>query len=148
MDMKLYHYSTWQGQRIFDDQKVFASVSYERFTGGTVLFAVPLIFLTSNPGWEPSVQARSVRLFWEKCGSCPEVYEELGIPCWRFLIGYLKHLKPVRALDYSTSTSWRRMLEDAILMGSDPEQWYICGSYMDILESWKWEKGKWTTPTN
>jgi hypothetical protein len=143
--VKLYHYSTWQGRRIYEEGFIAASVAYERFTGSTLLNSTPLIFLTSNPSWEPSVQARSKRLHWEKCGSCPEVYTELGIPCWKFQV---KDGIGVRAVDYSTSASWRRMLGDAIILGSDPEQWYICGGFIHVIEPWQWENGQWTTLRN
>jgi hypothetical protein len=35
------------------------------------------------------------------------------------------------------------MLEDAIIMGSNPDKWYVCGGYLNVFNSWKWEKGQW-----
>ena len=75
----------------------------------------------------------------------PEVYEELGIPCWKFEVDGRVGLP---AAAYSDADSWRRMLEDAIIMGSNPDKWYVCGGYLNVFNSWKWENGQWTTPTN
>ena len=128
--MKLYHYATWGGKHILKTGLIVPSTSY---TWGPETLATPqwspLVFFTENPIWEPSVQAKPENGFWEKCGSDPDSYNQLGIPCWKFTVEdeRIMHITAVAG-----SLKWHEMLEDARLLGSDTDQWYVSGDVIEI----------------
>lgn len=120
--MKLYHYTTWLGVRIKREGIIKPSRRYG-FGEVTVLTPWPeLIFLTTNSVWEPSVQAKTQDGLYEKCGSCVDVYNQLGIPCHKFEVDVAGTLT---IGDFMHLPGWCSMLLDACILGSDVTQWRI-----------------------
>ena len=107
-----------------------------------------LTFLTINDFWDASVQTRSRDNHWEKCGSDPRAYHELGIPCWRFEVN--PHTVVTgNPIEIKTDDDvWARMLLDAVRLGSNPHEWRITSQDAFIIGGWKWEKGKWVSQIN
>ena len=130
--MKLYHYATWSGHKIKASMVLRPSIKYG-FGNTTVLLPWPeVVFLTTNPHWEPSIQAKSKEGYWEKCQSDPKSYEELGIPCWKFTV-HAHNVEVRKVTDYiMLGEKWRYMLADAIKLNSDIDQWYISDSVLDV----------------
>lgn len=145
-DIKWYHYSTWEGRLIHESKIVKPSYRYSLWepyglaAGCCAEINTEFVFLTSNGYWEPSIQASSEEGYWEKCGSCPEVYTELGIPCWRFEV-YATYPKLVWGKQHERL--FRAMLQDAINLGSKISEWCITDIKCKVLKTYKWEDGKW-----
>lgn len=140
MSKSYYHYSTWFGDAVFYEGVVEPRVTY-------VGFGLPLVFTTSNPVWEPSIQTAWKVGSYEKCGSCPEVYDELGIPCWRFLVRMLDPVSFVQVLfdmgpgDYTDF--FAAMIADATKLGSNVFDWTVSRHPALVLETSRWVKGEW-----
>ena len=141
--MKLFHYATWGGQEIATTGWLWPS---RRYGYGPETLSTPqwpkMVFLTENSFWEPSVQAKHKGM-WEKCGSHPEIYAELNIPCWRFKVEIAENLiVPARAPGF-TAARWYKMLQDGRNLGSNVEEWYVTREYVPVKKSWKWRNRKW-----
>ena len=130
--MKLYHYATWRGETINKCNYIKPGTRYGRF------FDMPLVFLTTNEFWEPSIQSYSLERYHEQCGSCPQVYTELGIPCWKFEVRVpWQGLFPFYAF---TIPHWKAMIHDAIQLGSDVTEWYVTRKQTTVIKSWRWKE--------
>ena len=142
--MMLYHYSTWRGAEILKDDMIKPRNIYQAWTGNCILTMWPrLVFLTSDPRWEPSVQAMTKERQWEKCGSCPEVYTQMGIPCWRFEVKIPANMIAFARMAVECGDLWKQMVLDASELGSNPNQWVITANPVKIKDAWKWEDDKW-----
>lgn len=135
-----YHYSTWFGDAVFYTGTVEPRVNY-------VGFGLPLVFATLNPHWEPSIQAAWKVGHYEKCGSCPELYEQLDIPCWRFLVRMLDPVSFIQVLfdmgPGKHTNFYAEMIADAAKMGSDVFDWTVSRHPALVLETARWVKGEW-----
>ena len=128
--MKLYHYSTWAGEAILKAGVVRPST---RYRGNTTW--PKMVFLTETPEWEPSVQAKSKEGFWEKCGSTPEVYKQLGIPCWRFEVkADSTNLTHAHHIHYP---GWSAMLMDATDLCGHIGKWWVAFYEVPIISGEK-----------
>ena len=125
----LYHYSTWRGQKLAQDGIIKPRNTYAQYTRQAGMYH-PVIFLTSDPTWEPSVQAATTEHYWEKCGSDPEVYAQLGIPCFS------------NGLRYCEQQGLMLMVEDAMKLGSDVTKWKVAYENLPVYQICKWE-GAW-----
>jgi hypothetical protein len=138
--MRLYHYSTWRGAEIFKAGWVHPRDLYQVWTGNTVLMKWPhLVFLSINAEWEPSIQSMTKERYWEKCGSHPEVYTQLNIPCWRFEVDRPGSIMHFSSAAQSCGRLWNEMIDDAICMGSNPDQWIMTQEPVRVRRVWKWE---------
>lgn len=142
--MKLYHYATWKGDSIHKQKVIKPSNRYYNYIDWK------LVFLTRNEYWDPSIQSYSIEGYYEKCGSSPQVYTELGIPCWKFEVRVpWARLFPHYII---LTTRWKMMIADAIHLGSDVTEWHITSLRTDIIKSWKWKGDKYEkvtpAPTN
>lgn len=138
--MRLFHYSTWRGFKIY---KTKTLIPQDTYGWGDPIWP-KYIFLTTNEMWEPSVQATSPDGFREKIESCPWVYEELGIPCWKFEI---QINNPTWVLTYrSPFHLWACMIADARWLKSKVSEWYITDQECKITEAWKWRIDQWDRP--
>ena len=141
--MELYHYTTWRGEQILKERVILCSLRYAHWAGETLLDDWPrLTFLTSDLSWDPSVQAITSHGKWEKCGSYPETYDALGIPCWKFevnqnglVLGY--------PFDFDGDDKWLQMLDDAVKLGSHIEDWRVVCQDVMVIKAWKWEDDEW-----
>jgi hypothetical protein len=135
----LFHYSTWREEQIIQERIVKPC---RRYAPDTMLnHFPPLAFLTFNPFWEPTIQAADDenRVF-EKCGSCPAVYAELGIPCWRFEINPVG-VRRRTVTEYWHLPYWGYMLDEAERMGSNPAQWRLADSPAEVIRTYQWNQG-------
>jgi len=142
--MKLYHYTTWLGSILADAGEIETMNRYG-FGEMTMLNDWPkLVFLTSNQDWEPSVQAYNAEKYHEKCGSCPEVYAQLGIPCWKLEVD-VPLGEVCCALDnrLMTHPKWVVMLKDAMALGSDISRWMVSFDELSIEKAYRWYDGQW-----
>lgn len=146
--MKLFHYTTWMGNQMYQERVIKPDNRYARFVFQTILSEWPrLTFLTQNEEWEPSVQAYSEERFWEKCCSHPETYAALNIPCWKFEVNPNGLILGV-ATDFKGCANWKKMLDDARKLGSTVEDWRIAVQDAYIINSWKWENDEWLKLSN
>jgi len=129
--MKLYHYTTWQGSEVFPLGKLVPSEKYLKE-------GPPLVWLTENEYWEPSIQAKQMNGSYERGPSSPGLYSTLGIPCWRFEV----EVKDTFKLHYPIA-GWLYMLEDGKDLGSDLSQWHWVTDSVEIVNSYKWIADKW-----
>ncbi len=133
--MKLFHYSTWNGSKIHKLGFIEPSNYYNYLMDSHVdPLWTPVVFLTKNPIWEPSVQAKSSEGYWEKCGSCPEMYTELGIPCWKFEVD----IEAIKIRLWDGDWQWTWMLSDATKLGSHYSDWYLSHRQVTVIKSYKW----------
>lgn len=133
---RLYHYTTWPGEHIRQSGIIKPAADYSRFAQKPMPTRV---FLTENPFWEPSIQAVTRDYYWEKCGSCPEAYTEMGIPCWRFLIEHAGVYYKMWKNDFDA-----QMFEDALALGSDTEQWWVSFNPVKFEAAWRFKDARWT----
>jgi hypothetical protein len=142
--MKLYHYATWQGSKVAESKVILPSVQYG-FGRRTVLNDWPgLVFLTKNPEWERSIQALSLEEFHEKCGSCPETYSQLSIPCWKFEVEvHPQEVQGVLILRLANNRQWQEMIEDAVSLGSNVKDWLTSDEPQLVTNAWQWKDGGW-----
>ena len=146
--MRLYHYCTWGGDSIYGAGVIKPSRRYAVNVEKTVLDQWPLLtFLTSSPSWEPSLQSYTKDGHWERCGSYPETNEALGIPSWKFQIN-TNGLVLGEATDFKGCKDWRRMLEEAVIMGSNPDDWRIAVQDCYVIKTWAWRNDEWITLKN
>lgn len=143
--MTFFHYTTWPGLKIYRDRQVQPNDHYIAWAGNLTLEWPAVVFFTTNPVWEPSVQTSSRERYWEKCGSCPSIYSELGIPCWKFSIDpYWAAVKDrakiakYASFAFKHNSPWRHMAEDAMRLGSDPREWWVSDKPIPVLDAYLW----------
>ena len=142
--MKLYHYTTWTGGIVRLRRHVHVSNNYGWGNTTTLTEWPKLLFLTSDPHWERSIQAYNRAGHHEKCGSCPETYEQLGIPCWKFEVEVDQDtLKAAVDTRLMINDKWEEMLVDALSLGSDVTKWWVGTQPIAIEKSYKWKEGRW-----
>lgn len=123
--MKLFHYATWEGEKIAKEGVLRPSANY--------LAAGPeLVWLTENEKWEPSVQAKDLEGNYDREPSSPERYNELGIPCWKFEV----EVPHTNKLHYNVQ-GWIPMLQDGKDLGAKLSEWHWTPNKLIITASWK-----------
>ena len=130
--MKLYHYATWSGKTIHLSKLIIPSNNYLTSS------SLKLVFLTKNEEWEPSIQSYSLEWYYEKCGSHPETYTELEIPCWKFEVSPIK-VTQVKTIKADHEKLWTWMVSDAKAMGSNIDDWYVTDETLIIHKTWQWK---------
>lgn len=147
--MRLYHYTTWPGWDIFRKKFLQPSDKYGNFVTNTQPPTMlskqwpKLVWLSKSDEWEPSVQTISPQGYWEKCGSDPDAYTELGIPCWRFEISLIGLLHMAAVDQQPLNNRWLDMLKDGRKLGSDLYNWHLTNTECDVVESCMRIDGKW-----
>lgn len=142
--MRLYHYATWIGQAVHKDGKLKPSDMYGFGERTALTTWVPLVFLTESPDWERSIQAVSPEGHYEKCGSCPQTYTQMGIPCYKFVVDIESPwLAPACEATLLTIPNWKDMIKDAIDLTSDVARWWIFPREVKIEESFIWRNETW-----
>jgi hypothetical protein len=120
--LRFYHYATWSGAQVARDGYI---KPFDHYARGML----PLVFATTDPRWEPSVQAASKEGYWEKCGSCPEAYAQLGIPCWRFEVALIDPIHVLNLVFTGEREPWTefysQMVRDGIALGGYVADWYV-----------------------
>ena len=81
-------------------------------------------------------------MYWEKCGSCPEMYTQMRIPCWRFEAP-TADVTPfdISGVDYGAQ--WVEMMESAVTLGSDISEWVITADKIAFTNMKRWRNNKW-----
>jgi len=147
--MRLYHYATWAGEAIQKSGVILPNINYANWVKHTLLTRWPdLVFLTQNEYWEPSIQSVNKQGLWEKCGSYPETYAALGIPCWKFEVNLNTLVLGMVDRLSEEYPRWDFMLQDAEKMGSHTEDWRVTSQDCYVINTWKWENDEWMIPTN
>lgn len=127
-----YHYATWNGSAIHFSGKIKPSTRYVGQVCGPT--APPLVFLTTNDYWEPSVQALSKKTPYVRGPSTPERYAAEHIPLWRFTV----EIKAPINVIYNVP-GFISMLHETKLLGSDMSQWHWTTETLDVLTVAKFE---------
>jgi len=120
--MKLYHYSTWNGEYLGAEGIIQPSSNYLK--GGP-----KLVWLTSAD-WEPSVRAKALNGFELEGPSSVEAYKKLQIPCWRFTV----EVPHIHKIHYPVP-GWVDMLKDGIRLGSDISLWHWYTKPLTVIKA-------------
>ena len=112
-----YHYCTWRGRIIAEDGIIKPSTRYAKNICGPT--APALVFLTTNPYWEPSVQAKDINGRYTRQPSDPKDYRKKLIPLWRFEV----EVKLAVNIIYNVP-GFISMLQDAKELDSDMSLWH------------------------
>lgn len=136
----LYHYTTWNGFKIFEEKVLKVSSRYAAYTYYAGYYP-PLVFLSEDKIWEPTVQAATKEFYWESCGSCPDTYQQLEIPCWRFTVDSDIEVEP--AIKVCSDLGLSAMIEHGIKLGADPTKWWVSRKSLAVTQAAQWE-GVWS----
>lgn len=138
--MKLYHYTTFSGAAILKSNVLLPSYFYSATSKHNTTTPWPaLVFLTSDPNWEPSVQAIGDSGVYHREASDPSTYTLEGIPCWRITVDLPKD---GMKLMYP-HPRWLGMLRDGKSLGADIKKWHWTEKAIPVTECHKWIKGGW-----
>jgi len=134
----LYHYTTWRGSATQALGVIHPKTRYG-FAAQNKGSWPSLVFLTADPYWEPSIQARTADAAWSKGASDPEEYSKKGIPCFRFEVEFKE---PLFKMMYP-HPYWLMMLQDAKKLGSDVAKWHWTEEPCIIKATAIWKKEDW-----